>query len=94
MAFERCRPEREDEFGVRSGGQHADYRRLFTAAGPSFFIVALLGRLPVAMSQLATLLLVAADFDSSAPAGLVTGMSAVGRAFGGPILDSACSPGA
>ena len=34
------------------------YRRLFALAGPLYVLVAFLGRLPLAMSQLGTLLLV------------------------------------
>ena len=37
----------------------ASYRRLFTLAGPLYVAVAFVGRLPLAMAQMGTLLLVA-----------------------------------
>jgi hypothetical protein len=47
----------------------ASYRRLLSIAGPTFVLVAFVGRLPLAMSQLGTLLLVSTATGSYGPVG-------------------------
>ena len=48
----------------------ASYKRLFDLAGPGYVLVAFLGRLPLAMSQLGTLLLVSTATGSYGLGGL------------------------
>ncbi|MCD6638557.1 MAG: MFS transporter [Nocardioides sp.] len=62
----------------------ASYRRLLHVAGPTYVVVAFLGRLPLAMSQLGTLMLVAAATGSYGAGGLAAGALAVGNAVGSP----------
>ncbi|MPZ96776.1 MAG: MFS transporter, partial [Propionibacteriales bacterium] len=64
------------------------YRRLFALAGPRYVTVAFLGRLPLAMSQLGTLLLVAGSTGSYAAGGVSAGALAVANAVGAPIAGS------
>ena len=66
----------------------ASYRRLLHLAGPVYVAVAFLGRLPLAMSQLGTLLLVATATDSYGLGGLAAGALAVANAVGAPIAGS------
>ena len=47
----------------------AAYRRLFDLAGPLYVAVAFVGRLPLAMAQMGTLLLVAGTTGSYATGG-------------------------
>lgn len=61
------------------------YRRLLAIAGPAYVVVALLGRLPVAMSQLGTLLLVANATGSYGAGGLAAGTLAVSNAIGAAV---------
>lgn len=61
------------------------YRQLLQLAGPSYVVVAFLGRLPQAMSQLGTLLLVADSTGSYAAGGAVAGTLAVSGAAASPI---------
>ena len=56
----------------------ASYRRLLGLAGPLYVLVAFLGRLPVSMCQLGTLLLVSSSTGSYGVGGLATGALAVG----------------
>jgi MFS family permease len=63
----------------------ASYRRLLDLAGPVYVVVAFLGRLPLAMSQLGTLLLVSGATGSYAAGGLAAGMLAVANAAGSPV---------
>ncbi|MDN4173359.1 MFS transporter [Nocardioides sp. SOB77] len=63
----------------------ASYRRLLELAGPAYVVVAFLGRLPLAMSQLGTLLLVSTTTDSYALGGLSAGALAVANAVGAPV---------
>lgn len=63
----------------------AAYRRLLNLAGPAFFVVAFLGRLPVAMSQLGTLLLVASATGSYGSGGLAAGTLALANAVGASL---------
>jgi MFS family permease len=63
----------------------ASYRRLFSLAGPLYVVVAFVGRLPLAMSQLGTLLLVAGTTGSFAAGGGAAGALAVANALGAPV---------
>ncbi|GGL38104.1 MFS transporter [Phycicoccus endophyticus] len=62
----------------------ASYRRLFDLAGPGYVLVAFVGRLPLAMSQMGTLLLVADTTGSYGAAGAAAGALAVANAAGAP----------
>ncbi|HET6560299.1 MAG TPA: MFS transporter [Marmoricola sp.] len=61
------------------------YRHLLDLAGPAYVAVAFLGRLPLSMSQLGTLLLVSTATDSYGTGGLAAGALAVSNAAGSPI---------
>ncbi|WP_370617901.1 MFS transporter [Mumia sp. Pv 4-285] len=61
------------------------YRRLFSLAGPAYVVVAFLGRLPLAMSQMGTLLLVSSTTGSYTLGGLAAGALAVANAVVSPI---------
>lgn len=61
------------------------YRRLFALTGPLYVLVAFLGRLPLAMSQLGTLLLVTGATGSYAAGGASAGAFAVANALGAPL---------
>jgi MFS family permease len=63
----------------------ASYRRLFELAGPFYVLVAFLGRLPLAMSQLGTLLLVSGATGSYGAGGASAGALAVANAVGAPM---------
>ncbi|MBC9732589.1 MFS transporter [Nocardioides marmotae] len=63
----------------------ASYRRLLEIAGPAYVVVAFLGRLPLAMSQLGTLLLVSTATGSYGLGGLSAGALAVANAAGAPV---------
>ncbi len=64
----------------------ATYRRVLALSGPMLPVVSFLGRLPTAMCQLGSLLLVARTSGSLATAGLVGGALAAGQTVGGPLL--------
>lgn len=64
----------------------ADYRRLWGAAGFSFVAVAYLGRIPLAMSQMGVLLLVAQATGRYGIAGATAGALAVANAVGAPVF--------
>lgn len=64
------------------------YRRLFRLAGTDFVVVAFLARLPLAMSQLGTLLLVSTATGHFGLGGLAAGVLAVGNAVGAPYAGS------
>lgn len=64
----------------------ADYRRLWGAAGFSFVAVAYLGRIPLAMSQMGVLLLVAQATGRYGIAGATAGALAVANAIGAPVF--------
>lgn len=66
----------------------ASYRRLFTLAGPLYVAVAFIGRLPLAMAQMGTLLLVADTTGSYALGGAAAGALAVANAVGAPVAGS------
>ena len=63
----------------------ASYRRLLALAGPAFVVIAFLGRLPAAMSQMGALLLVATATGSYGVGGLAAGTLAVANAVGSPV---------
>jgi len=63
----------------------ASYRRLFALAGPLYVVTAFLGRLPLAMSQMGTLLLVSSATGSYAAGGLAAGTLAVANAVCSPV---------
>jgi len=67
----------------------ADYRRLWGAAGHSFVVVAFLGRIPLAMSQMGVLLLVAQATGRYGVAGATAGALAVANAVGAPFFGAA-----
>ena len=64
------------------------YRTLFSLPGGTFVTVSALARLPLAMSQLGTLLLVSSPQVSGrlAPGGLAAGMVALAIAIGSPLF--------
>jgi MFS family permease len=64
----------------------ASYRRLFELAGTPYVVVAFLARLPLAMSQLGTLLLVSDATGSYGLGGLAAGALAVANAIGAPFV--------
>lgn len=66
----------------------ASYRRLLQLAGPTYVLVAFVGRLPLAMSQLGTLLLVSTTSGSYGLGGLSAGALAVANAVGAPVAGS------
>lgn len=61
------------------------YRRLLSLVGPGYIVVAFLGRLPLAMSQLATLLLVSSATGRYAAGGLAAGALALANACAAPV---------
>lgn len=64
------------------------YRRLLELAGPAYVLTAFVGRLPLAMSQLGTLLLVSSATGRYAMGGLAAGALAVASAVGAPVAGS------
>ncbi|GGP81572.1 MFS transporter [Streptomyces melanogenes] len=71
-----------------SGALHA-YRKVIALTGPLLPVVSFLGRLPTAMCQLGSVLLVAETSGSLATAGLAGGALALGQTAGGPLLGRA-----
>ena len=63
----------------------AAYRRLLGLAGPLYVVVAFVGRLPIAMAQMGTLLLVAGTTGSYGVGGAAAGALAVANAVGSPL---------
>lgn len=62
------------------------YRSLPARAGGTFLPIAFGARLPLAMTQIGTLLMVTETFSSYAAGGLAAGLVAVGTAVGGPLI--------
>ncbi|MFJ8669415.1 MFS transporter [Streptomyces sp. NPDC093600] len=62
------------------------YRETLSLLGPVLPVVSFLGRLPTAMCQLGSLLLVAETSGSLATAGLAGGALAAGQTVAGPVL--------
>ncbi|WHM35902.1 hypothetical protein [Streptomyces sp. BPTC-684] len=71
-----------------SGALHT-YRKVIALTGPLLPVVSFLGRLPTAMCQLGSVLLVAETSGSLAIAGLAGGALALGQTAGGPLLGRA-----
>ncbi|MEE6272923.1 MFS transporter [Georgenia wangjunii] len=63
----------------------ASYRRLFALTGPLYVVVAFLARLPLAMSQMGTLLLVVEVSGSYTAGGVAAGALAVTNAIASPL---------
>lgn len=63
----------------------SSYRRLFSLTGPTYVLVAFIARLPLAMSQMGTLLLVAGVTGSFGAGGAAAGAFAVVNAVASPI---------
>lgn len=61
------------------------YQRLFALTGPLYVLVAFVGRIPLAMSQIAALLAVTAATGSYAAGGATAGALAVANAVGAPL---------
>lgn len=61
------------------------YRRLFALTGPLYVVVAFVGRIPLAMSQIASLLAVTAATGSYTAGGVTAGALAVANAIGAPV---------
>ena len=61
------------------------YRSLFVLTGPAYVVVAFVARLPLAMSQLGTLLLVAGTTGSYGAGGAAAGALAIANAVGAPF---------
>ncbi|AWB91298.1 MFS transporter [Aeromicrobium chenweiae] len=66
----------------------AAYRALLRIVGPAYILVAFLGRIPLAMSQLGVLVLVSEATDSYGVGGAAAGILAVANAIGSPIFGS------
>ncbi len=64
------------------------YRTLLRIVGPAYVAVAFLGRVPLAMSQMGTLLLVSASTGRYALGGAAAGALAVANAVGAPFFGS------
>ncbi|MFG2139764.1 MFS transporter [Streptomyces sp. NPDC048650] len=64
----------------------ATYRRVIALGGPLLPVVSFLGRLPTAMCQLGSLLLVAETSGSLTTAGVVGGALAAGQTVAGPLI--------
>ncbi|WP_238335739.1 MFS transporter [Serinicoccus kebangsaanensis] len=64
------------------------YRHLFALTGPTYVLVAFLGRLPLAMSQIAALLAVSGATGSYTAGGVTAGSLAVANAVGAPVAGS------
>ncbi|MFC4783217.1 MFS transporter [Nocardioides sp. MAHUQ-72] len=63
----------------------SSYRRLLDLTGPAYVLISFLGRLPLAMSQLGTLLLVSTATGQYALGGLAAGALAITSAVGAPL---------
>ncbi|MBW5486826.1 MFS transporter, partial [Streptomyces bambusae] len=62
------------------------YRRVIALTGPALPVLSFLARLPVAMAQFGSVLLVAATSGSLATAGIVGGTLSAGQVVCGPLL--------
>ena len=63
----------------------AAYRALLRIVGPAYILVAFLGRIPLAMSQLGVLVLVSSELDSYGAGGAAAGILAIANAVGSPL---------
>lgn len=66
----------------------ASYRELMRIAGPAYVVVAFLGRIPLAMSQMGTLILVSEATGKYALGGAAAGALAIANAIGAPLAGS------
>lgn len=66
------------------------YSRLFRLTGPLYVLVAFLGRLPMAMAQVGTLMLVFRATGSNEAGGIAAGALAIANAVGAPIAGTLC----
>ncbi|MCL3817700.1 MFS transporter [Aeromicrobium wangtongii] len=66
----------------------ASYRALLRIVGPAYVLVAFLGRIPLAMSQLGVLVLVSETTGRYGVGGAAAGILAVSNAIGAPIFGS------
>ncbi|WP_194247587.1 MFS transporter [Nocardioides zeae] len=64
------------------------YRRLVSLTSPTYVLVAFVARVPLAMAQIGTLLLVAAETGSYGAGGATAGALAVANAIGAPVAGS------
>ncbi|MDF9715062.1 MFS transporter [Nocardioides sp. ChNu-153] len=64
------------------------YRRLLGLVGPTYVAVAFVARIPLAMAQIGTLLLVAQETGSYGAGGATAGALAVANALGSPVAGS------
>lgn len=64
----------------------SSYRSLLRTVGPAYVLVAFLGRIPLAMSQLGTLVLVSTQTGRYALGGAAAGALAVANAVGAPFF--------
>ena len=64
----------------------AAYRALLRIVGPAYILVAFLGRIPLAMSQLGVLVLVSGTTGSYGVGGAAAGILAISNAAGSPIF--------
>ncbi|MCT9093429.1 MFS transporter [Streptomyces sp. ASQP_92] len=70
-------------------GSLGTYRKVLALTGPALPLISFLGRLPTAMCQLGSVLLVAQTSGSLATAGLAGGALAAGQTLSGPLLGRA-----
>lgn len=61
------------------------YRDLFALTGPTYIVVGFIARVPLAMAQMGTLLMVTAATDSYTAGGTCAGALAITNAFGSPV---------
>nr|MCW2728141.1 transporter [Aeromicrobium sp.] len=66
----------------------AAYRSLLRITGPAYIVVAFLGRIPLAMSQLGVLVLVSETTGRYGVGGAAAGILAISNAVGSPIFGS------
>jgi len=74
--------------GFRPVSAIAAYRALLRIVGPAYIVVAFLGRIPLAMSQLGVLVLVSEATGRYGVAGAAAGVIAVANAVGAPVAGS------
>jgi len=74
--------------GFRPVSAIAAYRALLRIVGPAYIVVAFLGRIPLAMSQLGVLVLVSEATGRYGVAGAAAGVIAVSNAVGAPVAGS------
>ncbi|MFC5675887.1 MFS transporter [Aeromicrobium endophyticum] len=66
----------------------AAYRALLRIVGPAYILVAFLGRIPLAMSQLGVLVLVSSSTGRYGVGGAAAGILAISNAVGSPLFGS------